>query len=60
MRHTLNSNQENLRTRTDVCMFQIHVHGNDLTSFSEKVPKESLPKEYGGKSGSISDNWGMI
>lgn len=36
---------------------RIHVHDNDLTSFRAKVPKESLPTEYGGQSGSISDNW---
>ncbi|PNF22548.1 hypothetical protein B7P43_G13678 [Cryptotermes secundus] len=36
---------------------RIHVHGSDLTTFLDRVPKESLPKEYGGECGSISDNW---
>jgi hypothetical protein len=42
-----------------LCLFQIQVHGNDLTSFYEQVPKEVLPTEYGGKAGSIAENWGM-
>jgi hypothetical protein len=41
-------------------MFQIQVHGSDLTSFYEQVPKEILPTEYGGNSGSVAENWGMI
>jgi hypothetical protein len=41
-------------------MFQMHVHGSDLTSFYEQVPKEILPKDYGGKSGTVSENWGTI
>jgi hypothetical protein len=36
----------------------MHVHGNDLTSFYEQVPKEVLPTEYGGEAGSIAENWG--
>jgi hypothetical protein len=36
----------------------MHVHGNDLTSFYEQVPKEVLPTEYGGKAGSVAENWG--
>jgi hypothetical protein len=41
-------------------MFQVHVHGTDLTSFYEKVPKKILPMEYGGDSGSVSEIWGTI
>jgi hypothetical protein len=41
-------------------MFQMQVHGNDLTSFYEQVPKHVLPKEYGGDFGSVSEIWGMI
>jgi hypothetical protein len=41
-------------------MFQMHVHGTDLTSFYEQVPKKILPTEYGGDSGSVSEIWGMI
>jgi len=39
-------------------MFQIHVHGEDWTSFYEKVPKEVLPIEYGGKAGTVAEHWG--
>jgi hypothetical protein len=42
-----------------VCLFQIQVHGSDLTSLHEQVPKEVLPTEYGGEAGSIQENWGM-
>jgi hypothetical protein len=42
-----------------VCFLQIQVHGSDLTSFYAEVPKEILPNEYGGKSRSIAENWGM-
>jgi hypothetical protein len=41
-------------------MFQTYVHGSDLTSFYEQVPKEVLPTDYGGKCGSVSENWGKI
>jgi hypothetical protein len=41
-------------------LLQIKVHGNGLTSFHEQVPKEILPIEYGGKAGSIAENWGEI
>jgi hypothetical protein len=41
-------------------LLQIHVHGSDLTSFHEHVPKEILPIEYGGEAGSIAENWGEI
>jgi hypothetical protein len=40
-------------------VFQIQVHGSDLTSFYEQVPKEVLPAEYGGEAGSLQDHWGM-
>jgi hypothetical protein len=36
----------------------MHIHGNDLTSFYEQVPKEVLPTEYGGEAGSIAELWG--
>ncbi|GFG39221.1 hypothetical protein Cfor_00122, partial [Coptotermes formosanus] len=36
---------------------RIYVHGSDLTSFYEQVPKESLPTEYGGNAGSVQENW---
>ncbi|PNF22547.1 hypothetical protein B7P43_G13678 [Cryptotermes secundus] len=36
---------------------RIHVHGTDLTSFYEQVPKKILPTEYGGDSGSVSEIW---
>jgi len=39
-------------------MFQIQVHGDDLTSLYEQVPKEVLPIEYGGKAGTLAENWG--
>jgi hypothetical protein len=41
-------------------LLQTHVHGRDLTSFHEHVPKEILPTEYGGEAGSIEENWGEI
>jgi len=39
-------------------MFQIQVHGEDWTSLYEQVPKEVLPIEYGGKAGTVAENWG--
>jgi len=39
-------------------MFQIQVHGEDWTSFHEKVPKEVLPTDYGGEAGSVAEHWG--
>ena len=41
-------------------LLQIQVHGKDLTSFYEQVPKEILPTEYCGNSGSVAENWGKI
>jgi hypothetical protein len=41
-------------------LFQLHVHGSDFTSLYEQVPKEILPTEYGGESGSLQENWGMV
>jgi hypothetical protein len=41
-------------------LHQVQVHGNDWTSLYEQVPKENLPTEYGGKGGSIAENWGKI
>jgi len=41
-------------------MFQFQVHGNDLTSLCEQVPKEVLPTDYGGKAGSVAEHWGEI
>jgi hypothetical protein len=41
-------------------LLQVQVHGSDLTSFYEQVPKEILPTEYGGEAGSIAENWGEI
>jgi hypothetical protein len=41
-------------------LLQIQVHGKDLTSFFEQVPKETLPTEYGGNSGSVAENWGIV
>jgi len=41
-------------------MFQIQVHGDDLTSLYEQVPKEVLPIEYGGKAGTLAENWGEL
>jgi len=35
------------------------VHGKDLEAMYEKVPKNLLPKEYGGDAGSILDLAGM-
>ena len=37
---------------------QIQVHGSDWTSFYEQVPKEILPREYGGAAGSVAEHWG--
>ncbi|KAJ9598610.1 hypothetical protein L9F63_010700 [Diploptera punctata] len=36
---------------------RIHVHGTDLTEFYKRVPKELLPEEMGGTSGTIQENW---
>jgi len=33
---------------------KIHTHGKSLTSFYKFIPKEILPKEYGGDEGSIA------
>jgi hypothetical protein len=41
-------------------LLQFHVHGSDLTTFYEHVPKEILPTEYGGEAGSIAENWSKI
>jgi hypothetical protein len=35
----------------------MYIHNDDLTSLREQVPKECLPKEYGGEAGSIQENW---
>jgi hypothetical protein len=40
-------------------LLQIQVHGSDLTSLHQQVPKEVLPTEYGGEAGSIEEHWGM-
>ena len=37
---------------------QVHVHGNDLTSLHKLVPKQCLPTEMGGESGTIQENFG--
>ena len=47
-------------TTNDPYLFQIQVHGKDWTSFYAQVPKEDLPTDYGGKSGSVAENWGEI
>jgi hypothetical protein len=41
-------------------LLQVRVHGSDLTSFYEQIPKEILPTELGGKAGSMEENWGEI
>lgn len=38
----------------------MQIHGNNLTTLHEQVPKSCLPTEFGGEAGSIAENWGMI
>ncbi|KDR19511.1 Alpha-tocopherol transfer protein-like [Zootermopsis nevadensis] len=37
---------------------RIQIHGNNLTTLHEQVPKSCLPTEFGGEAGSIAENWG--
>ena len=48
----------NRHTWRSISLFQIQVHGKDLTSLYEQVPKEFLPTDYGGKAGSVAEPWG--
>merc|ERR1711887_535786 len=34
---------------------RIHIHGSDLESLHKEIPKDILPKEYGGTNGTVDD-----
>lgn len=36
---------------------RFHLHGNDLASLHKYIPREILPKQYGGLTGDFSPQW---